>query len=135
SAWFDNRLVANLTYFHTGIDDFQDRQFDGVNFFVQNVGELTQQGVELDLQAQPFEQLFAVLGVSYLDSEFDSFPNATALPAIVAQTQAVNRQRTAAGMPPLPVPGQDLTGECAHFSPKWQLSLAAEWSDLIPNTR
>src|SRR5690606_36811001 len=80
SAWFDNRLVANLTYFHTEIDDFQDRQCDGVNFFVQNVGELTQQGVELDLQAQPFEQLFAVLGVSYLDSEFDSFPNATALP-------------------------------------------------------
>src|SRR5690606_13411779 len=32
-------------------------------------------------------------------------------------------------------PGQDLTGKRAHFSPKWQLSLAAEWSDIIPNTR
>jgi iron complex outermembrane receptor protein len=135
SSWFDNRVVANVTYFHTEIDNFQDRQFDGVNFFVQNVGELTQQGVELDVQMQPIEQLFAVIGVSYLDSEFDSFPNATAMPAVVAQVQAINRQRTAQGMPPLPVPGQDLTGKRAHFSPKWQLSLAAEWSDIIPNTR
>src|SRR5690606_36660851 len=90
---------------------------------------------ELDVQMQPIEQLFAVIGVSYLDSEFDSFPNATAMPAVVAQVQAINRQRTAQGMPPLPVPGQDLTGKRAHFSPKWQLSLAAEWSDIIPNTR
>jgi iron complex outermembrane receptor protein len=134
SMWFDQRLVANLTWYHTEISDFQDRQFDGVNFIVQNAGQLTQQGIELDLQARPMEPLTLLLGVSYLDSEFDEFPNATNLPAIVAATQAMNRARLAAGLPPLPVPPQDLKGERNHFSPEWQLSLSAEWADALPNT-
>jgi iron complex outermembrane receptor protein len=124
SSWFDNRLVANLNYYHTDISDFQDRNFDGVNFIVQNAGELTQQGIELDMQAQPMDQLYMTLGLSYLDSEFDSYPNATNLPAIVAAAQL-------AGVPP---PPQDLSGERAHFSPKWQLSVTGEWTDAIPNT-
>ena len=71
---FDNRVVVNLNYFHTEIDDLQDRRFDGVNFLMQNVEELTQQGVELDIQARPVDQLYTVLGVSYLDSSFGNFP-------------------------------------------------------------
>jgi len=124
SSWFENKLVANLNYFHTEISDFQDRNFDGVNFIVQNAGELTQQGIELDLQARPIDQLTANLGLSYLDSEFDSFPNATNLPAVVAAAQLL-------GVPP---PPQDLSGKSAHFSPEWQLSMAAEWADVIPDT-
>ena len=50
---FDNRVVISLNYFHTQIDDLQDRRFDGVNFLMQNVEELTQQGMELDIQARP----------------------------------------------------------------------------------
>ena len=50
---FDNRVVVSLNYFHTEIDDLQNRRFDGVNFLMQNVEELTQQGVELDIQARP----------------------------------------------------------------------------------
>jgi iron complex outermembrane receptor protein len=124
SIWFSNRLVANLTFFQTEISDFQDRQFDGVNFIVQNAGELTQRGFELDMQARPIDQFFAVLGISYLDSEFDRFPNATNLPFIVAAAQA-------AGVDPPPL---DLKGQRNHFSPKWQLSLVGEWSDAIPRT-
>ena len=127
---FDNRMVANLTYFNTQINDFQDRQFDGVNFLVQNAGELTQQGIELDVQAKPLDQLFMMLGLSYLDSDFDSFPNATNLPAVVAAIQAINRT----ALVPIAVPPQDLTGQRNHFSPKWQLSLVAEWADALPNT-
>ncbi|OGT79378.1 MAG: hypothetical protein A3H91_00715 [Gammaproteobacteria bacterium RIFCSPLOWO2_02_FULL_61_13] len=134
SAWFDQRVVANLTWYHTEISDFQDRLFDGVNFIVQNAGELTQQGIELDVQARPLEPLTLLLGVSYLDSEFDEYPNATNLPAIVAATQAMNRARLAAGLLPLPVPPRDLEGERNHFSPEWQLSLSAEWADALPNT-
>lgn len=134
STLFDNRVRANLTYFHTEISSFQDRQFDGVNFLVQNAGELTQQGVEIDIQAQPIEQLFMLFGMSYLDSEFDTFPNATNLPAVVAATQATNSGLLSAGLPPIQVPPRDLTGERNHFSPKWQISLVSEWSDALPNT-
>jgi iron complex outermembrane receptor protein len=132
SSWFDQRLIANPTWYHTEISDFQDRQFDGVNFIVQNAGELTQQGIELDVQARPMEQLTVLVGASYLDSEFDEFPNATNLPAVVAATQAANRARLAAGLPPLPVPPLNLEGERNHFSPEWQFSLAAEWADALP---
>ena len=36
------------------------------------------------------------------------------------------------GFPPGPAPTRDLTGDRNHFSPEWQLSLVAEWSDRIP---
>jgi iron complex outermembrane receptor protein len=120
SFLFQNRMIANLTYFNSEIDNFQDRQFDGVNFIVQNDGKLTQQGVELDFQLQATENLFAMAGISYLDSNFDSFPNATALPGVIAGLPGDNPQ--------------DLTGERNHFSPKWQGSTMAEWRDNIANT-
>ena len=123
STLLDDRMVANLTLFRTDIDDFQDRQFDGVSFIVQNVGELRQQGFELDVQVRPLEQLYSVFGLSWLDSEFLSFPNATALPYIIATTP-----------PGVIPPGQDLSGKRNHFSPEWQVSLMAEWTDLVPNT-
>ena len=134
SRLFDNRMVANLTLYRTTISNFQDRQFDGVNFFVQNAGKLTQQGLELDITARPVDRLFAVLGMSYLDSSFDSFPDATNLPAVVAATQATNRVLASMSLPPIPVPPLDLKGKRNHFSPKWQLSLLGEWSDNLPGT-
>jgi len=124
SFLFQNRMIANLTFFRTDIDNFQDRQFDGVNFIVQNVGKLSQNGFELDLQAQPNENFFMVAGLSYLGSEFKSFPNATNLPAIVAAAQAV-------GATP---PPRDLAGERNHFSPKWQVSLMGEYRDRLGAT-
>ena len=129
---FDNRMIVSLNYFHTEIDDLQDRRFDGVNFLMQNVDELTQQGVELDIQARPLDQLYTVLGVSYLDSKFGDFPNATSLPADIADYRRSVQLSRFLGLPPAQVPTRDLTGYRNHFSPKWQLSLAAEWSDRIP---
>ena len=129
---FDNRVVVSLNYFHTEIDDLQDRRFDGVNFLMQNVEELTQQGVELDIQARPVDQLYTVLGVSYLDSSFGHFPNATSLPAEIADYRTSVQLSRFLGFPPAQLPTRDLTGDRNHFSPKWQLSLVAEWSDRIP---
>ena len=129
---FDNRVVVNLNYFHTQISDLQDRRFDGVNFLMQNVDELTQQGVELDIQARPLDQLYTVLGVSYLDSSFGDFPDATSLPAEIADYRTSLQLSRFLGFPPAQLPTRDLTGDRNHFSPKWQLSLVAEWSDRIP---
>ncbi len=130
----DNRVVISLNYFHTEIENLQDRQYDGVNLIVQNVEQLTQQGVELDIQARPLEQLHTVLGVSYLDSKFDYYPDATSLPATVADYRRDVQARRAMGLPPTHAPTRDLTGQRNHFSPKWQLSLVAEWADVLPAT-
>lgn len=147
----EGRLVANATLYRTKISDFQERQFDGLNLVVHNSGDLTQQGVELDVLFQPREELFATLGVSYLDSEFDSFPDATGLPGHVAAASAARDahaaclNQVAGGMKlkaecdaafPAAIranPTRDMKGERNHFSPKWQVALSAEWTDSLPD--
>lgn len=148
STLMEGQLVANATLYRTKINDFQERQFDGLNLIVHNSGDLTQQGVELDMQFQPRDEFYATLGVSYLDSEFDSFPNATAFPGHIAAVSQANQARllclsevalgiralSACPVAPLPIPTRDMEGERNHFSPKWQVALSAEWADSLPDT-
>ena len=147
STLMEGQLVANATLYRTKINDFQERQFDGLNLIVHNSGDLTQQGVELDMQFQPRDEFYATLGVSYLDSEFDSFPNATAFPGHLAAISQANQARllclsevalgiralSACPAEPLPIPTRDMRGERNHFSPKWQVALSAEWTDSLPD--
>lgn len=108
SQLFDNTLQLNATAYRMDVEGFQDRAFDGISFITRNVGELRQQGVEIDAVWAPLDQLVFTGGLSYLDSEFLDYRNASPLPG---------------------GPIQDLTGERAHFSPDWQGSLVADWSD------
>lgn len=110
STLADGRAQLNVTAFRTDIDGFQDRAFDGLSFITRNVGSLRQQGIEIDGMFKPVEQLSFMGGMSYLDSEFTDYTNASPLPG---------------GAP------QDLTGERNHFSPKFQGSLVADWTDEI----
>jgi iron complex outermembrane receptor protein len=108
SDFIDGALRLNATAFRMTIDGFQDRAFDGISFLVRNVGSLRQQGIEADATWQPMDQLRFIGGLSYLDSQFTDYRNASPLPG---------------------GPVQDLTGTRAHFSPKWQYSLVGDWTD------
>ena len=156
----EGRLIANATLYRTKINDFQERQFDGLNLIVHNSGDLTQQGVELDVMFQPREEFFATLGVSYLDSEFDSFPSATALPGHVAaysfardqvaacENQVANGLESQSACNALAsnlrlmrdeegeyiIPTRNMKGERNHFSPKWQVAMSGEWTDSLPES-
>ena len=107
SKFWDNRATANITLYHTELDDFQDRSFDGISFLTRNAGKRTQKGVEVDVVLTPVDSLMIFGGLSYLDAEFDSFDAASPLPGDT-------------------VP-QNLSGRTPHFSPEWQGSLVAEW--------
>ena len=112
STLLDGSMTANVTLFRTDLDDFQDRAFDGLSFVVVNAGDLRQQGVEADINWTPIEPLRIVAGVGYLDSEYRDFE----------------------GAPPLPGGEvQDLTGERRNFSPEWQTSLVADWTQAFGN--
>ena len=113
STLVNGDVTANVTVFQTEIDDFQERQFAGLGFVVNNAGSLRQRGVEADFIARPTDQIDLTVGVSYLDSEFTVFANAPGLP----------------GGPP-----QDLTGRRRQDSPEWQFSLAGQWADEIGNS-
>lgn len=116
SAW-EQRVSAHLTAYRTTIDDFQDRQFNGLDFIVKNAGRLRQQGLELDISARPAAALLLQFSAAYLDSEFQRFAQASPLPGYAAQQ-----------------PWQDLKGKRNSFSPQWQASLAAQWSGRVLRT-
>ena len=112
STLLDGTVTANATLYRMDIDNFQDRAFDGLSFVVLNAGEVRQQGMEADINWAPIEPLRIVAGMGYLDSEYLSFETAPGLP----------------GGPP-----QDLTGEPRTFSPEWQTSLTADWTQPLAN--
>jgi len=107
SKFWNDRATANFTLYHTELDDFQDRSFDGLSFLTRNAGKRTQKGFEADVVLSPVDSLMIFGGFSYLDAEFDSFESASPLPGDTVS--------------------QNLTGRTPHFSPEWQGSLVAEW--------
>ena len=112
STLLNGAMTANATLFRMDVDDFQDRAFDGLSFIVLNAGELRQQGVEVDINWVPVEPLRITAGVGYLDSEYLEFEGAPPLPG---------------GEP------QDLKGERRTYSPEWQTSLTADWTQALAN--
>jgi iron complex outermembrane receptor protein len=113
SMILDGKATANITYFHTELDDFQDRSFDGISFLTRNAGKRTQSGIEADFVFNPVDSLMIFAGLGFLDAEFDSFEAASPLPGDT-------------------VP-QDLSGQTPHFSPDFQGSLVAEWTADVGN--
>jgi len=112
STLLDGSMTVNATLYRTDVDDFQDRAFDGLSFIVVNAGELRQQGMEADINWAPIEPLRIVAGISYLDSEYLSFEGAPGLPGGDVQ---------------------DLSGERRNYSPEWQTSISADWTQSFAN--
>lgn len=74
-AQFDGGYL-NVAVFDQTIDGFQSNIFTGAGFVLANAGEQSVRGFEVDSLWQPWEPLVATFGVTYLDPEYDSFPNA-----------------------------------------------------------
>ena len=75
SSWLDDRLIANLTFFHNPIEDYQVPSTDpatGLFGFVDNAG-VTINGIEAELQATPIEGLDVVAGFGYLDATYTDY--------------------------------------------------------------
>lgn len=85
SELWDNRLRLNAAAFHYEIDDYQVRAVTGVgNSTLLNAAEVEVDGIEIEVEALPFERLSVFGSATWLDSEFASFPNApTYLPSPV----------------------------------------------------
>ncbi|MCE0483855.1 MAG: TonB-dependent receptor [Methylacidiphilales bacterium] len=68
------KLTPSATYFHNDITNYIEFIFNPMDFSDKpfNVGHATTDGVELDLKAQPFDQLALDLNYTYLDAMDDS---------------------------------------------------------------
>ena len=132
SQFLDRRVTANLTVFHTQLDDFQTQGGFNVpgqplaRVILLNAGSLRSQGVEGEFHVFPVEGSEIGLNLSYIDAEFTDFTNA---PCNSAQTRGVGRC-TAAGT-------QNLNGFPLPNTPKWSFStfLKQEFSVSVSGWR
>ena len=81
SELFDRRLRLNLAAYHYDIDDYQVRSAAVANpgaSVILNAATVKVDGVDLEFEAAPTDELRLFGGVTYLDSRFDKFggPNA-----------------------------------------------------------
>lgn len=78
SAWFDRRLTANLALFWTEDRNYQTTQVNLVNNVssLTNAGKVRSRGVEVDLQAQPIDDLSLYASATYDDASYRSYKNA-----------------------------------------------------------
>jgi len=75
SAWFDNRLIANLAFFYSNYDDIQqtilksasDGSFASV---VRNAGEAVVRGAEVELRGAPLAGLDMGLNLGFTDADY-----------------------------------------------------------------
>ena len=106
--WEDDRIRANVAVFHIDWEDMQLSQFDSNSGgYVQNAGESTSQGIEVELSGRPFEdieqfEVFASAG--WTSTEFDSFVDSF---------------------------GTDVSGRNLPFAPERTTSVAAQWTDTV----
>ncbi len=124
SLWLDGALKLNLALFRSEYTDLQESasQLQGaaVIFAVSNVASMTSQGLELEAQWALTDRLNADLSFTYLDAEYDEFPNAgcTAAQSVV----------TAPGTTCV----QDLSGENRLYSPDFSGNLRLQYVHPLP---
>lgn len=118
SLLFDERLLMNLAIYHTLIRDYQAVSFDESNSLIPNprlnnilnVGQVTLQGVDFDVQAALPGRISVRGGVAYNIAVTDEFTNAP---------DEDSRTNT-----------RDLSGEPLANAPRWQGTFAVrkDWS-------
>lgn len=132
STWLENRLLLNLTVFHSEYEELQQIVSNPAldptgaqGTFVQNAGELEHKGVEIEYEYIPVDWLRIFGSAAYLDSEFKEFVGTPC-----AQISDV---------PSLPPPFSpllcDQTGFRNQYTPEWRMNHTVEFSQPIVDSR
>jgi outer membrane receptor protein involved in Fe transport len=67
-------VAFNLAVFYQEIEGFQSNIFSGTGFQLANAGKQSVEGFEFDIDWAPLDRLRLAFAVTYLDPEYDSFP-------------------------------------------------------------
>jgi outer membrane receptor protein involved in Fe transport len=114
---WDGRMRISAAVFQTEIQDLQVTSFRGTTFQVGNAAELTSSGVELETQIALTDEIEIGGSLAYLDSQFDSFANAS---CTIDQVAAVGKACT-----------QDLEGERGPYAPEWSGTVYAGYEHAV----
>jgi len=111
--------TLNLAAFRSEFSDLQVAAFNGVNFSVANAAGSVTQGVEMDGRWRLTEELLIGWAITYLDSTYSSFPNATCTAAL----------QTSSGLGG--ACQQDLTDQALQFSPEISGNFYFEYTQAV----
>lgn len=134
SSLVDNRLSGSLTVFRYEYEGLQVNQVaakaNGVpGYFVANAGSATSQGVEADLNFDVTERLQLHGSAAFVESQYDSFPNAGCYGGQLTLGQGC--------VDPTPLQlfngdtRQDLSGAPLPRAPKWVATLGASYEQPL----
>lgn len=75
SAWLENRLQVNASFYYI---DWSDMQVEiltsgGSSVYIDNAGEATSKGFEIQLLSRPLKGLELMMGFGYSDSKYDDY--------------------------------------------------------------
>ncbi|MBK7730830.1 MAG: TonB-dependent receptor [Gammaproteobacteria bacterium] len=118
STWLDRRLVVNGALFY---NDYKDQQFlvnrssaslgGGLALLVDNAGDSTIQGAELEFTAMPTESLTIFGGLGYTDAKFENFDSINPATGVL----------------------EDLSGRPFQDTPKWTANISAQYEIALAN--
>lgn len=69
----EGALVVNTALYRTTFEDMQIQAFIGNGFLVSNAAQTTTQGLEIDMNYQPFAGTSLFVGMGIADARFDTF--------------------------------------------------------------
>jgi iron complex outermembrane receptor protein len=74
TSWFEKKLLSNLAVFYIDIDDKQVLEWSmAMGNKIENAAKAHSQGIELELQARPFQGVDLFAGFGYTESKFDDW--------------------------------------------------------------
>ena len=145
SELFDRRLRLNLSAFHYDIDDYQVRSAAAANpgsSLVLNAATVKVDGVEMEFEAAPIDQLRLFGGVTWLNSRYDEFggPGSNFQAPIVYPSPATCPANLRGTRDPGVVTGPwtggyttcfgDVSGNKVSNAPEWAASFGATY--IVP---
>jgi len=133
TSWPEQRLIANLTAFHTEVKDYQTAGRDPLtSTYPIASAEAVTRGFELEVISRPFADIDLTINGSgsYVDAEWGDFANAPCYGGQLPAQGCINpaNPAAAAGVQ------QDLTGARLPFSPMWQLNLSSHYETAIADS-
>jgi iron complex outermembrane receptor protein len=124
SDFLDNRLRLNVAAYHYQFDNLQVSLLQGTTTTLVNAAEAESQGIDIELQAVPFENLRLSGAVSYIDGTFTDYPDAM----ITTPNPGALPCPGPAPATPNCVSTGDATGNSVPRAPEWSGNLAAQYT-------
>jgi iron complex outermembrane recepter protein len=138
TTWLDNTVLLDVDVFRSDYKGLQvsasthDVATDTFTTYVQNAASSTSEGVEIEARWAVTQALRLSTNITYLDSHYDSYPNApqTLLQSTCAALSAATPQCAQFVYPIASV--ENLSGTPTQFAPRWSGSMTASYVLQLP---